>query len=134
MNDRLATFLQRSAAREFDWLHCNCGFWVCEWINDATGVDPVHAYRGRFKTARGFLRFVRKSGGNENFSRKVAQEAGLAETWNPQLGDVGLVHADGAGTMAIKADGAKWIVKRNGLGVAVAPFPFLIAWRLDCLR
>ena len=133
MNDRLSQFLKCSASREFDWLHCNCGFWVCEWINDATGVDPVHAYRGRFKTDKEFLRFVRKHGGYEGFSRKVAQEAGLAQTDNPRLGDVGLVHAD-AITMAIKADRDRWIVKRNGKGVAIAPFPAIVAWGLDCPR
>jgi hypothetical protein len=83
----------------------------------------------RFKTPLGFRRFVTKHGGNENFSRSVAAKAGLEQTSAPMLGDVGLVYADGA-TMAIKADGSHWIVKRNSEGVAIGPFRHIVAWML----
>jgi hypothetical protein len=55
----------------------------------------------------------------------------LKQTFLPLLGDVGLVRADGA-TMAIKGDKENWIVKLNGNGVAIAPFPMIIAWGLKC--
>jgi hypothetical protein len=126
---QLQNFIRTSSARPFDWLDCNCGFWVCEWIKIRTGCDPVAEYRGKFKTPLGFRRFVTKHGGNENFSRSVAAKAGLEQTSAPMLGDVGLVYADGA-TMAIKADGPHWIVKRHGEGIAIGPFRPIVAWML----
>lgn len=125
--ERLRHFLSWSAARKFDWLVCNCGFWVCDWIASETGNDPVARYRGRFKTEAGFRRFVARHGGTEGFSRMVAAKAGLELTDEPVLGDVGLVLADGI-TMAIKAEAGNWIVKRSGLGIAIGPFRRIVAW------
>jgi hypothetical protein len=128
----LAKFIQDSAQRQFDWLECNCGFWVCDWIRIATGVDPVAQYRGRFKSPHGFIRHIGAFGGNENFSRKVAADAGLKQCYLPLLGDVGLVRLENFAAMAIKGDKENWIVKQQGHGVAVAPFRMIIAWGLEC--
>jgi len=127
--ERLRQFVAWSSARKFDWLVCNCGFWACDWIVAETGKDPVARYRGRFKTEAGFRRFVGRHGGTEGFSRMVAAKAGLEVTDEPVAGDVGLVLADGI-TMAIKADGQNWIVKRSGFGIAIGPFRHIVAWSI----
>ena len=130
IDERLTQFLQSSAARKFEWTKCNCGFWVCEWIKITKGIDPVAEYRGRFKTTKGFIRFIKSSGGNENFSRKIAHAAGLEQTYTPHIGDVGLINCGEAGaTMAIKGDSDKWIAKTYS-GIATGPWPCIIAWRL----
>jgi Domain of unknown function (DUF6950) len=128
IEERLREFIKGSAKQPFDWKDRNCGFWVCEWILRERGFDPVAKYRKRFKTVNGFLRFVLHNGGNEAFSRMVAGRAGLVETETPQLGDVGLIYADGA-TMAIKGDKNNWIAKTPG-GVAIGPFECSVAWKL----
>jgi Domain of unknown function (DUF6950) len=128
LEDRLREFIRIGAEQPFDWTKRNCGFWVCEWIAAEKGFDPVAKYRKRFKTARGFQRFIVRNGGNEAFSRMVARKAGLVETETPQLGDVGLIYADGA-MMAIKGDKNNWIAKTSG-GVAIGPFECIVAWRL----
>lgn len=125
----LRTFLRESAAQEFDWVSCNCGFWVCDWIRRAKGIDPVADIRGRFETATGFRRFVTKAGGNETFSRGIAERSGLEKTLWPNTGDVGLVATGEGATMAIKVEGNKWACKTLQ-GIAIAPFEQITAWRL----
>jgi hypothetical protein len=125
----LQEFLRDSAKKKFDWVSCNCGFWVCEWIKLVTGNDPVDDIRGRFKTASGFRRFVMSSGGNEAFSCSIAKRAGLVGTDRPMLGDIGLVATGDGATMAIKLDADKWACKTLD-GIAIAPFGQIAAWRL----
>jgi hypothetical protein len=127
---KLSKFIKESIQREFDWLECNCGFWVCEWIKIATGADPVAQYRGKFKSAHEFIEHVEAAGGNENFSRKVAADAGLKQCYLPLLGDVGLVRVGSLAAMAIKGDKENWIVKLQGDGLAVVPLRMIIAWGL----
>jgi hypothetical protein len=125
----LRKFLRDSSARKFDWVTCNCGFWVCEWIEMMTGEDPVADTRGRFKTVSGFVRHVASSGGNEEFSRQVAKRARLVETDAPIFGDVGLVATGDGATMAIKVDAERWACKTS-YGIAIGPFEQITAWRL----
>jgi hypothetical protein len=129
IESRLRTFLRKSASRRFDWIECNCGFWVCEWISLITGADPVKEFRRRFASAVGFQRHVRRAGGNESFARNVAERAGLVEIQVPELGDVGLVVTGDGATMAIKCAGRNWACKTLH-GIAIAPFEQIIAWRL----
>jgi hypothetical protein len=89
--DDLQNFIKSGAALPFDWVSCNCGFWVCDWIRVKTGRDPVLKYRGRFSSSIGFQRHIMSIGGNEAFSRTVAAKAGLKATDEPGRGDVGLV-------------------------------------------
>jgi hypothetical protein len=125
----LKQFLRESSRKQFDWVSCNCGFWVCDWISRAKGKDPVAHVRGRFRTATGFRRHVSAAGGNEAFSRDIAGRAGLRETDTPGIGDVGLVATGDGATMAIKLDANKWACKTLQ-GIAIAPFEQITAWRL----
>lgn len=123
----LTLFLQRGAAQPFDWLACNCGFWVCDWIKLVRGFDPVGEFRRRFKTAAWFKRMVAKAGGNEMFSRGVAACAGLVETDTPKRGDVGLITTAAGATMAIYVGDGRWAAK-SPQGVLIADFPLIVAW------
>lgn len=123
----LTLFLRHGAAQPFDWLACNCGFWVCDWIELVRGVDPVADFRRRFKTAAWFRRMVKAAGGNEAFSRGVAERAGLVETDKPKRGDVGLISTAAGATMAIYVGGGRWAAK-SPRGVAIAAFPPVVAW------
>jgi hypothetical protein len=107
----LQEFLRDSAKKKFDWVSCNCGFWVCDWIKRVKGIDPVDHLRGRFKRASAFKRHVTIAGGNETFSRRIARRAGLKEINEPRIGDVGLVATGDGATMAIKLDADKWACK-----------------------
>src|SRR4051812_30483961 len=75
--DNLFGFIKRTSAQRFDWVSCNCGFWVCEWIKVARGIDPVGHLRSKFEIPEEFKRHVARRGGNEEFSRMIAENAGL---------------------------------------------------------
>lgn len=94
-----------------------------------TEDDPVSHVRGRFKSAAGFQRCVAAAGGNEAFSRDIAKRAGLVETDQPILGDVGLIATGDGATMAIKVDANKWACKTLH-GIAIGPFEQITAWRI----
>jgi hypothetical protein len=127
IDDRLRSFIRDGAARQFDWIECNCGFWVCDWIALVRGFDPVADYRKRFKTAAGFKRHVLAVGGNEAFSRAIAERAGLNETDRPKVGDVGVIDTQIGAAMAIKVPDDKWVAK-GADGVVISPATCLIAW------
>lgn len=131
--DRLETdlraFLHQGAAKKFDWISCNCGFWVCEWIERRTGIDPVRDMRKRFDDAFAFQRFVLVRGGNEAFSRGIAERAGLSETGAPQRGDVGLVQTGAGAAMAICIGDGRWAAKSMH-GVVIAEMPVITAWSI----
>lgn len=124
----LSLFVRAGASREFDWLSCNCGFWVCDWIKLVRCIDPVADFRG-FQTATGFKRLVAKSGGNEAFSRAVAERAGLQQTAEPDRGDVGLISTASGASMAIYVGDGQWAAK-SPTGVTIAPFDVTVAWSL----
>jgi hypothetical protein len=127
--DDLQNFIKSGAALPFDWVSCNCGFWVCDWIRVKTGRDPVLKYRGKFSSSVGFKRHIMSIGGNEAFSRTVAAKAGLKATDEPGRGDVGLVITGSGATMAICVGNGRWAAKSQD-GVCIAAFPMITAWRV----
>jgi hypothetical protein len=129
VTDDLKQFIESGAALPFDWLSCNCGFWVCDWIRAKTGQDPVLKHRGKFTSSIGFQKFVVECGGAEAFSRSVASRAGLEETEDPSRGDVGLVVTGSGATMAICMGQGRWAAKSQD-GVCIASFPLITAWRV----
>jgi hypothetical protein len=129
LNDYLKDFLIRGSALKFDWCSRNCGFWVCDWIEERLGRDPVFMFRDRFQKASDFQRFVLKKGGNEAFSRMVAEGAGLHETSRPRPGDVGLVTTASGAMMAIFLGNGNWAAKSMD-GVLIDTFPMITAWRI----
>lgn len=127
--DDLFSFIKRTSAQRFDWVSCNCGFWVCEWVKVARGIDPVGYLRSKFEIPEEFKRHVARRGGNEEFSRMIAENAGLVETANPKRGDVGLVVHGQEQMMAIYLGDGRWAAK-SAKGVAIAEWPMITAWRV----
>jgi len=124
----LAEFLRDGASRPFRWGACDCCTWVCSWVLARRGVDPSAPWRGRYRTARGALRNIRRGGDFVAVVSGAMADAGLIETSDPQPGDIGVVEAEGGATLAI-CTGGKWAGKSER-GVVVAPFPMIKAWRV----
>lgn len=72
---------------------------------------------------------VARAGGNEAFSRQIAERAGLTETLQPQRGDVGLVSNAAGATMAICIGDGRWAAK-SPRGVLIAVCDVIVAWSL----
>lgn len=102
---------------------------MADWCRTVRGVDPAASLRGRYGTARGALRHVRRLGGFEAMGRALMAGCGLATTPAPRPGDVGLVRHPRVGPVFAIRCALGWAVK-SPEGVAVDDFPVLVAWRL----
>ncbi|RZJ19129.1 MAG: hypothetical protein EON91_02730 [Brevundimonas sp.] len=123
----LSAFLEEMACRPFVDGERDCALTVADWVMTATGCpDPAAHLRGRYRTALGRERLLRKLGGLEAVMADCAAKASLAEVTNPVRGDVGLIEAGRRGFAAICL-GGRWAVK--GLGVEVlTPDRVIRAW------
>ncbi|MBD3847112.1 hypothetical protein IED13_15490 [Bosea sp. SSUT16] len=123
----LADYLRDGAARPFAWDACDCCSWACAWVMLRRGVDPSQPWRGRYRTARGAIRQIRRAGGDFlDVVSKAMAAAGLVETSEPQSGDVGLVQTPAGLALAIRTP-LGWAAKAER-GIAAAPFRCLRAW------
>ncbi len=54
-----------------------------DWCRKMRGVDPAASLRGRYRTALGAMRHVRRLGGFEAMARKLMAGCGFATTETP---------------------------------------------------
>ncbi len=132
MNTDLPAYLRETGARPFVWGACDCCTFACDWVSRATGVDPARDWRGLCASARDAARILRDGGGVLALARQGCAQAGLAPTDDPMPGDIGVVLTAEGEAMAIRTR-IGWAVK-SARGVAVAAFPRLAAWRVECRR
>lgn len=130
MNSLLVDYLRDGGSRPFAWGADDCCTFACDWVRVSAGVDPASEWRGRCANARDAARIMRDGGGVLALARQGCAAAGLAETSDPLPGDVGVVLSPNGEAMAIRTR-IGWAVKSER-GVAVAPFPLLAAWRVNC--
>jgi hypothetical protein len=93
------------------------------------GVDPAASLRGRYHTALGAMRHVRRLGGFEAMARSLMAACGFATTDVPRAGDVGLVMHPVVGPVFAIRCALGWAVK-GPEGVAVDDYPVTVAWSL----
>lgn len=123
----LADYLRAGAARPFVWDACDCCSWACAWVLLRRGVDPSAAWRGRYRTARGALRHIRRAGGDLLAVASAAMaDAGLVVTSSPQPGDIGVILSAQGQALALRTP-TGWAAKAS-VGIIVAPFDSLRAW------
>jgi hypothetical protein len=96
----LHKFLHEHADKPFTWGSHDCALFVCNWIENATGVDVAAEFRGQYKTKLGAAKIIRKVTGGESVehvAEHVTKQHGIPELPSPlfaQRGDVVLF--DGA--------------------------------------
>lgn len=116
--DALAAFLETMAGRRFQDGRADCGLTDADWVRAATGMDPAAHLRGRYATALGRERLLRRLGGLEAVMADCAARAGLRPTDDPGRGDVGLVESDAVELAAICLGRGRWAAQsRDGLAV-----------------
>lgn len=133
--ERLAVYLAHAARQTMapgKW-DCLIGF-VAGWINqEIPGLDAGAPWRGRYKTAMGMQRIIRRGGGVVAIMSSGLSAIGLQTTPDPQPGDIGAV-------MAITALGVEdvgairtargWACLAAGGGVTVGQNGMRRAWSL----
>ena len=124
----LDAFLEDMAATPFVDGQNDCALCVADWVMLATGcADPAGRLRGRYATALGRERLLRRLGGLEAVMTECAARAALTETTSPERGDIGLVTMSGHPLAAICL-GPHWAAK--GAGLVVEPAVVIKAWRV----
>lgn len=125
--DRLGAFLERMATQRFVDGHHDCVLTVADWVLACTDHDPAAPFRGRYRTALGRERLLRRLGGIDVVMRDGAGRAGLQVTDDPRPGDVGLILHRGQ-TLAAICIGSTWAVQSSVGLTALAPDRVLTAW------
>lgn len=138
MADVRIDFLRIEARKPWRWGVCDCCLFLADWIAYRDGFDPAADLRGTYSTEREMRRLVKERGGIFAVVERCAKNAGLEQTDEPAIGDVGLVQVPikfwrerailvPAG--AIKCSDKLWAVKsREHATILMQPFPVLRAW------
>lgn len=79
--ERLHSAFAARCGRPFVWGENDCTLFACDLVEAATGVDYAAVLRGRYRTAAGAARALRRfaGGGLEAAAEKIAQDNGLEE-------------------------------------------------------
>jgi hypothetical protein len=125
-------FVDEVAAAGWQYGERDCLLWLGEWARRNTGVDGGAPWRGRYKTALGCARVLKRSGGMLACIERGAALAGMVETTAPVAGAVGLVEvmtARGAEVVGAIFTGRRWAVLTASGVVTVTATPAR-AWNL----
>jgi hypothetical protein len=116
----LFQFLDQSARRRFEWGVCDCVLEVADWLDRSLGLSIADEYRGTYSDEAG-ARAILGPGGIEGAMSAKLAEIGLAETREPQFGDVAVVAAPGQGKplAAILMPSGRWRMKTER-GIALS--------------
>lgn len=123
----LSDYLRAAAGTPFVWGRADCSLFMADWVRACRGIDPAAPLRGRYRTARGAARHVRRHGGMEAMGRALAEAAGLAVTAAPGPGDIGLVRDPLAGPVFAIRSSIGWVM-RGPRGLACGAYPVIVAW------
>lgn len=132
---RLALYLAAARRIPFSYEtgHDCAGGLLARWIEAERGIDPAGPWRGRYRTALGCHRMVKRAGGLVALLDDAARRAGLDRVDEPQLGDVGaVVTATPEGRQAVGAIRSRlgWaMLTARGLHISTTA-PVLAAWRV----
>jgi len=66
--ERLAEVVRAAQARPFAWGRQDCALFVCDCIQAMCGEDPAARFRGRYRTARGAQRAIRRIGSAQDLA------------------------------------------------------------------
>lgn len=126
----LDAFLERMAATPFVDGKADCALTVADWVVAATGCDdPAHDLRGRYSTALGRERLLKRKGGLHAVMAGCAIRAGLLPASTPERGDVGTLRHGGQ-VLAGICMGERWAVKSSSGVSALKPDEIILAWRV----
>lgn len=110
-----------SAAEDKPWAPgvVDCCMFVSDWVELITGLDAGRFYRGIYSCDDGISKITTEMNGLVRIFETCAADMGLHETFNPVVGDVGVIGSELNIQRQFGAiyDGSKWIVRyKNGIG------------------
>lgn len=128
----LRAYLEDGLSRPFRWGVDDCILWPADWAVMLGRPDPAAKFRGRYRTAIGARRIIKRHGGLASLVTSVMGAPALPGSV-PAPGDVGLVGGATADpdelTGAICAGINLWAVRAGG-ALRLAPFELHAFWKL----
>ena len=91
MGVTLREFLARAEARRIIYGQWDCCLWLADWGRVLTGTDAAGHLRGRYRTALGAERVLRREGGLREVIGRGATLVGMKPLQEPKEGAVGVV-------------------------------------------
>lgn len=128
LNSPLPHFLVRTAPLPFSVGGCDCVLWCCDWVLSQRGVDPASPWRGRYRTAAGAHRLIRRAGSLADLVADGMARAGIPETSDPLPGDVAVISTAIGDLMGIRSP-LGWAVKTQ-TGVAATTGAVIRGWSI----
>ena len=117
----------------FEWGENDCALFACDVLLEATGQDFAAPFRGRYKSAVGAARVLKKfsGGGLEATAEKIARDEGHAEVapLMAQRGDMVLVEAEAGPALGVCLGEAAAVAGQEGM-IMVPARSWLRAWRV----
>jgi hypothetical protein len=122
----------------WQWGFCDCQFFPCDWVQEATGRDPGADWRGTYHDAPGAQALLDRHGGVERLVGFALERLDFKRVQQPIDGDIGVVRAmtgfDAAGAVVKEIPairfGPLWAVM-SARGVQVKHLDFTgAAWRI----
>jgi hypothetical protein len=126
----LPRFLDDIALAGWQWGERDCLLWLGLWSRELTGIDGGAEWRGRYRTALGCTRVLKRSGGMVACIKRGADVAGLARVETPQAGDIGLVPVltnRGVGEAGAIFTGKRWALLTSR-GIMTTPAEPAMMW------
>ena len=127
----LDAFLDQVAASPFVDGEKDCALTIADWVMVATGCsDPAAHLRGRYSTALGRERLLKRLGGLTVVVADCARRARLEPTETPQRGDIGVIIV-GPQRLTGICLGHRWAVKSSAGLAGLKADRVEAAWRVE---
>lgn len=126
--DALADFLRADAARTFRYGECDCLLRLADWGLVLTGIDALARWRGRYVTATGAARILKREGGMLAFVDMAFGPLGFARTTEPGRGDIAIVTIVEGMTGAIMTGRSIASLPKFRGAVRLASVPVVACW------
>lgn len=127
--ERLQAFIDSRRDTPFAWGSHDCALFAADWVESVTGKDPAKGIRGRYQTAIGAGRVIKREGGLEAIAGSR-----LGERVEPKLaqrGDVVLLAGSHGPTLGVCLGVDAAAPGEDGL-MLVPMGQALAAWRVLC--
>ena len=128
--DRLSVFLRKQASAPFSYGLSDCALMPADWCASECGIDPAASLRGKYGTETEWQKLASDAGGLSSLWDRLGREAGLVETGQPALADIGLVEIADFGIFGAIKMANRWIVKLDRGITASSRFKMVAAWRV----
>ncbi|MEE8534768.1 MAG: hypothetical protein V3S45_01910 [Kiloniellales bacterium] len=131
--ERLFAAVAARRARPFKWGENDCALFACDVLLEATGQDFAAPFRGRYKSAVGAARVLKKfaGGGLEETAEAIARDHARPEVppLKAQRGDMVLVETETGPALGVCLGEAAAVAGQEGT-VMVPARSWLRAWRV----